>query len=392
MTALIREYREDDRSQVSMIWSAAFDAGQPNPRLENLEIPLDGRSPDEDGAVFVADEDGAVAGAYQIFYTPVTCRGALFKCGGIASVAVAPGSRKRHIGTTMMASAVEHMHRNGQVVTNLHAAHEIFYRRFGWECCGRDVRVTCPVALFPRMDSVLPVHQLSVEDWAQLNSAYETFAHRYSGMRTERLGFGLSRLTQTSGTPPFVFAAGEPVEAYALLRLTTDSELDVIEFVWTTPGGYESMLATLAGVGINRQTITWAEPSNGPFLSSKWFTRGMTAKLHDPSMFRVLDVPASLTGLSTTASGSFTMAIDDEILPSNRGPWRVSYSPEGVHVEPGDTGELQMDIRQYTQAWLGEPSLADLLEHGFVSSSSAEAAQAATAFLPPQATYTLEYF
>ena len=27
------------------------------------------------------------------------------------------------------------------------------------------------------------------------------------------------------------------------------------------------------------------------------------------------------------------MTIDDEILPSNRGPWRVSYCPEGVQVE-----------------------------------------------------------
>ena len=152
------------------------------------------------------------------------------------------------------------------------------------------------------------------------------------------------------------------------------------------------MLVTLAGVGINRQSITWDEPANGPFLSSKWFTRGMTAQLPNPSMFRVLDVPASLTGLSTTASGTFTMTIDDEILPSNRGPWSVSYSPEGVQVERCDTGDLHLSIQHYTQAWLGEPNLADLLEHGFVASSSAEAAQAATALLPPKTTYSLEYF
>ena len=46
---------------------------------------------------------------------------------------------------------------------------------------------------------------------------------------------------------------------------------------------------------------------------------------------------------------------------------RVSYCPEGVRVEPSDTGDLHLDIHQYTQAWLGEPSLADLLDHGFVS-------------------------
>ena len=74
------------------------------------------------------------------------------------------------------------------------------------------------------------------------------------------------------------------------------------------------------------------------------------------------------------------------------GPWRVSYCPEGVQIEPSDTGDLHMDIHQYTQAWLGEPSLTDLLDHGFVSSSSTKAVQAATALLPPKTTYSLEYF
>ena len=53
MAVSIREYCEADRAQVGMIWSAAFDGGQPNPRLENPELPLDLRSPDEDSQVFV---------------------------------------------------------------------------------------------------------------------------------------------------------------------------------------------------------------------------------------------------------------------------------------------------------------------------------------------------
>ena len=67
MTALIREYREDDRKQVGMIWSAAFDAEQPNPNVDNPDVRLDTRSPEEDSQVLVADEDGLVAGAFQIF-------------------------------------------------------------------------------------------------------------------------------------------------------------------------------------------------------------------------------------------------------------------------------------------------------------------------------------
>ena len=86
------------------------------------------------------------------------------------------------------------------------------------------------------------------------------------------------------------------------------------------------------------------------------------------------------------------MAIDDEILPANRGPWRVSFSPDGVGVEPTESGDLKLDIRQVSQVILGEPSLADLLEHGFVKPSSTETIQAAMALLSPKTTYRLEYF
>ena len=98
---------------------------EPNPRLDNPELPLDLRSPDEDSQVFVADVDGVVSGAFQIFYAPITCRGAHFRCGGMSGVAVAPASRKRHVGSAMMTWSIEEMHRTGEVVTNLRAAHEV---------------------------------------------------------------------------------------------------------------------------------------------------------------------------------------------------------------------------------------------------------------------------
>jgi hypothetical protein len=51
-----------------------------------------------------------------------------------------------------------------------------------------------------------------------------------------------------------------------------------------------------------------------------------------------------------------------------------------------------MHIRQYTQALLGEPSFADLMQHGLVSSTSARAVRDAAAFFSPWPTYTIEFF
>ena len=61
----------------------------------------------------------------------VTCREALWRCGGISSVAVAPEYRQRGVGSAMMTWALAHMRASGLQVTVLHAARESYYRRFG---------------------------------------------------------------------------------------------------------------------------------------------------------------------------------------------------------------------------------------------------------------------
>ncbi|MDE0301528.1 MAG: GNAT family N-acetyltransferase [Candidatus Poribacteria bacterium] len=402
MTAWVREYRKEDEDRARMIWSVAFRGGESYP--PERTIPL------ADEETFVAIANGRVAGAYRILSTTATCRGRLLNCGGISAVAVAPEDRKRHVGSEMMTHAVKHMHETGQHITNLRAAHEVFYRRYGWESCGRDYRISCPVARFPRLDCPLPVRQWDVaesekditlapeEMWPEVNAAYEKFSFKYSGMAM-RKSFRWSRIKQAQGSPARVYAVGDPVEAYMVIRFThstigmgREMDLEAIEFVWSTPVGYRSLLSTFAGVGINFTTISWPEPSNGPFLSSEWFTRGMTTKLANPSLFRILDVPGVLRGLSTEESGTFTMVVDDEILPANRGPWRVCFSQDGVEVEPTGSGDLKLDIRQVSQAILGEPSLTDLLEHGFVKPPSEKTVQAATTLLSPKTTYSLEYF
>ena len=220
----------------------------------------------------------------------------------------------------MMTQAVEHMHETGQHITNLRASHEVFYRRYGWECCGRDYRISCPVARFPRLECPLPIRQWDVaesgkditlvpeEAWPELNAAYERFSFKYSGMAM-RKSFRWSRIKAVHGSPARVYAAGDPVEAYMVIRFThstigmgRDMDLEAIEFVWSTPEGYQSLLSTLAGIGINFTTISWPEPSNGPFLSSKWFTSRHDDQISQP-------IPISGTGCAGRSEGAVDGAV-----------------------------------------------------------------------------------
>jgi predicted acetyltransferase len=384
MTLRIRAYSAADRTQYTSLLAIAFRGGQPYP----ADVPI----PDEDESLFVAEQDGRLAGGFGIHPLTVTCRAALLRCGGIRGVAVAPEYRQRGVGSAMMPWALAHMRANGLHVTALHAARESYYRRFGWECAGRRVRLTCPQWRFPRLTCGLPVQQLHLEDWTALEAAYRTFALAYSGMAIRQSLWG-SRITSSSGNPSLVYAVGDPVEAYALLRLAPRmaNNQEIAEVVWATSTGYQALLATLSALSINHDSLTWFEPGNSPFLS-QWADRGVEAVLLHPAMFRVLDVPGTLAMLPAAGSGMFTLAIDDEHLPDNRGPWRVVCTPEGVQIERSETAEVRMHIRQYTQALLGEPSFADLVHHGLVSSTSAQAVADAAALFSPWPTYIIDFF
>jgi GNAT superfamily N-acetyltransferase len=207
--------------------------------------------PGENASAFVAEQDGELAGGFRIRHMTVTCREALLRCGGISSVAVAPAYRQRGVGSAMMTWALAHMRASGWQVTALHAIRESYYRRFGWECAGRRVQITCPQWRFPRLTCGLPVQQLRLEDWAALEPAYRTFAMAYSGMAL-RQSLQLSRITMSSGNPPLVYAVGDPVEAYAILRLVprTASNQEIAELVWATSAGYQALLATLSALCI----------------------------------------------------------------------------------------------------------------------------------------------
>ncbi|HZH98224.1 MAG TPA: sterol carrier protein domain-containing protein, partial [Fimbriimonadaceae bacterium] len=193
--------------------------------------------------------------------------------------------------------------------------------------------------------------------------------------------------------PLMVYAAGDPVEAYAVLRLNPDFWVlqEVKEFIWSTRRGYEAILSLFSSLSINKTEIDWFEPGDSPYLA-KYFDKGAQLLVDRQIMFRVLDVPEALSLLSATSHGEFTLEVADEELPENRGPWRIAFSPDGVNVEKASDAELQMDIRHFSQALLGEPSFAQLARQGLVDVAGLSSVEAASRLLPAQPVYCPDFF
>jgi predicted acetyltransferase len=99
-----------------------------------------------------------------------------------------------------------------------------------------------------------------------------------------------------------------------------------------------------------------------------------------------------LSKLTAEESGEFTIRVRDDIVPENEGPWRIVFSPEGIEVTACDAADLEIDVRQFAQAYLGEPSLADLARIGLVDVKSRDALRAATRLLPASPTLCNDFF
>ncbi len=313
-----------------------------------------------------------------------------FSCAGIGGVAVLPEARIGGAGRAMMEWSLAHMRESGFAAAALYAFREDYYRRYGYEFCGYRLQIKCPQARFPKLETDLPVRRLSPDDVILLDPVYDAFARKLSGSVRRNQARWKNRM---GSKPPMIYAVGDPIEAYCWTSMEGFfwEELKFGEVAWNSRRGYEGLLAVMGGLGINRSDLTWNEPSRSPFLM-RFKHQGVQTTIDRPVMWRILNVEAALQGLKPDDSGEFTFSVRDEYLAENQGPWTVRYRPEGVEVEQGGDPDFSLDIRQFAQAYLGEPGLKWLAEEGLVDVRRERGLQEATRLLTPMPTVCTEFF
>lgn len=377
-----REVTAEDVEAVRHIWSIVYRRGEPIEPGEEV--------PRADRLSFVGFLDGRPGAAFSIMPMKVTRGDGTLSCAGVASVAVLPEARNARLGSAFMEWSLGDLRARGYETAALYAYRDSFYRRFGYEVTGRRWQIRCPPDRLPDLEPTLPVRHVTPEEAHLLDRPYRAFARARSGLFLREQSDWINRFGKR---PPMIYAAGDPVEAYAWVSMEGSfwDDLPVGEFVWSTPAGYETMLATLRALDINRGALIWHEPSDGPFLLSH-MDQGVRVCLDRHTMFRALEVPNALRRLVPESSGEFRIRVDDSHLPANVGPWQVRFGLDGVEVSPTKVADLELGIAAFSQALMGEPSLEVLLHAGKVASHDEAATRAARALLSPRPTILMDYF
>jgi len=372
-----------DLEELFKVWSPTY--------RDNKPVEIEPDKPRHDEA-FAARIDGRIVGAFASLPMLVTRQQAELTCAGIAGVAVMPHERQHGVGKAMMEHGIRHYRDAGYDLASLYAFSEKFYRKFGYEVAGYKYGIKVDMGRFPRFDLSLPATKLSAADRDQIKACYEAFAKKRSGMNL-RPENQWDRIIQLDSNKA-IYTVGEPIEAYAIVTHDWNFwvEQKVDEFVWTTPKSYESILSVLSGIGINKTHLSWIEPSDSPFRAKYW-DRG--TELNAGSgylMWRVLNVPQALSKLKPQHSGSFTFEVVDEHFTENEGPWQVDFSPEGVTVQRANEAGFKLDIRQFSQAYMGEPSLLALAMNDLIDARSSADLQSASQLLTASSVCCIDAF
>ncbi|MBL8059342.1 MAG: GNAT family N-acetyltransferase [Chthonomonas sp.] len=293
-----------------------------------------------------------VVGSYKVHRYRITRFGDELECAGVASVGVVPHHRSSGIGAEMMRLSLHEMRDQGFAIAALYPFRGKYYRQFGYEFCGSRWQIKCPVPRLPKFTAQLPARRIAVEDVVQLDHCYKDFIKGYNGanVRTEDQW----RLRMGKGSP-LIYVVGDPIEAYAWTSMDGGfwEELNVGEIAWSSPRGYESIMAVLRGLAINRSHLVWSEPTQGPYIT-RYLDQGADVELHRPAMYRILD------GLKCGLNGAEVQ--DPDISENNR-----------IFGSPAVSGS----VGSVTQAFLGEPSVESLVTSGALCAQDIAAAKAA---------------
>ena len=378
----VRPYEERDREGFFHVRAMTYNDGRPIPPEDQVFKTTRG---------FVAEVDGKIAGVFGILDFTCSRGDVSVNDAAVAGVAVLPEYRMSGVGGVMMRWAIRHFREEGIPMASLYAFRESYYRKFGYEVCGSRIKISVPNTIFPKLKPIVPVRRLSLSEAGQLQPCYEAFCRRHSGMniRTEK------HWSRVLGKDTTIYAAGaNEVEAYALLdhKWQFWETQNAAEVVWSTGAGYESILSVIAGVGINKSCVEWYEPSDSPFLA-RFMDHGVKANIERLVMYRVTDVPACLSAVKNRHKGEFTFRVVDDLVPENQGPWHVSFSADGTSVKKTENAEIALTIQQFTQAFLGEPSLTDMIRNGTICSKDRGGElHAMELLLPPLPTYCTDFF
>jgi len=334
-----------------------------------------------DGATMVA--------SYATIPFTMRANGTAMAMGGVSIVGTVPEYRRRGLLRTLTEQSFENMREKGQTVAALWASQAAIYQRFGYSMCSVrrtyevdtvDLRLLEPVA-----------HDLAVarepleEAFDTLKSVYRTFvAERTCYLHRSTALWQANALSDRAADGPVHVAvcrdgAGE-AQGYLVYTLrgggrvnhpARSQEIIIRDLAWLTIDACRALWEFIGRHDLVGRVRWENAPADDPTWALLSEPRLLNARDREGAYFRIVDVPAALTGRGYHADGECVIAVTpDRETPWNAGTWRVTVSGGRAEVSPTTAAaDVTFSISSLASAFTGFRRVRLLANWGLVTGS-----------------------
>ncbi len=360
-TVEIRPLADDEQEQAAVLWSQAFEKGDLEmEEWHKMEEMLKGRNItfglfDAAGlqaAVLVTDCKLQFGPEVQV------------PMGAVGGVACLPAARGKGYAGDAIRYALERMREAGQVTSVLSPFSWSFYQNLGWDWTGVRRQYTVHSRVLRPDPETESVRASTPDDKPGIEALYTRFAGRYRGMlvRSEAMWKRLLEDRKQKHAYAFVYEKEGVMEGYLVFYGWKEEQTRIREFLTLTPRARRGLLGLLRRHEMQVKKFAWnAPPDDG--LWNHFLDWKLETKLAPMQMARIVDVPGALACLQPGKSlnGAVRVAVRDTHAPWNARTWRIGFAEGTVEIAAtADAPEIEMDIRQLTQAFFGAPLLEEL--------------------------------
>lgn len=306
-------------------------------------------------------------------------------CQHVGEVLVPPEHRGVGAGSALMREAIRQGARGGLGLSLVFPSTTSLYRSLGWEHAGTFTRWRVLARLIPFTQTRMRPLE---EEWKGIEACQARWATALNGAEIR----GPRAWERIRRSAPFAYGLDAPggmdLEAYVLVEQrpipdTHQHTLIYVDWAALTPRGLQAVVG-FGGRGTTVRDVVFRAPTPNPW--GLVLPEQDLERIYDFDwMARPLDLGAAIMarGYPEGIAADVTFLVDDPIVESNRGPWRLEVREGRAALDRTNEGEVHMEVTAVGALFTGYRSAHELTRGGRLTGPSEAVSRLETMFAGP---------
>ena len=382
MTVLVRAPTQEECKPLAEIQSATY--AQEMSGWARWHQMLAAGHPSDAGLRVVLYQD-AIVGGLGLYRFGQMWGGGVVSAVGYAGVAIAAEARGLGLAKTLMLETMREASRHAAIAL-LYPSTLHLYRAVGFETGGQALRMEAPISAFVRGDSSLAMTRFESQKLTYPSSTESKLARALYAERSAKWNGQLARnesiwlriaAPKDVTAHAYFFGDLENPEGYVVYTQPCTAALHfdiaVRDLVITTPRAASRWAGFLHAQRALAGNVFWTSGGACPMVAMLDAPQAKVVE-HAQWMLRILDVQEALTTRGYAHDGEACFALQDAVMPSNSGAFRLRVNDGVGHLERIAKGGVPLvDVRALGALFSGSHAPETLRLMGLVACENEEA-------------------